>query len=164
MKTGYLTLIGGVVLAVSLAACTSVAMDRGAVSEVRQITQSDHCGLTGPGVVYVDSADDLEPLLGVPGQHLSIRLIREVDLASEHLVFVTLGQKSTAGYGIALEKARFSGSTLSLDMVTRKPGQGMIVAQVITSPCAVVAVPGVEWQRLEVSGVTSKPLVRDLAR
>lgn len=163
MNRGYAKFIVAAVLATSLAACTAVDMDRGTVPEVRQITQSDHCGLTGPGVVYVDSADDLEPLLGVAGQNLSVRLIREVNLASEHLVFVTLGQKPTAGYGVALEQARFSGSTLVLDMVTRKPGQGTIVAQVVTSPCAVVAVPGVDWQRLEVSGVASRPLVRDLA-
>lgn len=149
-------------LAVSLAACSSVGVGSSRVAEVRQITQSDHCGLTGPGVVFVDSAEDLEPLLGVSGQNLSTRLVREVDLASEHLVFVTLGQRPTAGYSVSLDKAHISGNTLSLDMLTKQPEPGMMVAQVITSPCAVLAVPGVEWGQVRVVGISDKPLVRNL--
>jgi len=149
-------------LAVSLAACSAVGVDSGKVAEVRQITQSDHCGLSGPGLVYIDSAEDLEPLLGVSGQNLSTRLVREVDLASEHLVFVTLGQRPTAGYSVALDKAHTSGNTLSLDMLMKQPEPGMMVAQVITTPCAVVAVPGVEWEQIRVAGITDKPLVRNL--
>lgn len=156
------TILGGI-LVLSLAACASLDADKGPVSEVRQITQSDYCGLTGPGLAYVESPAELEPLLGVSGQNLSTQLIREVDLAREHLVFVTLGQKPTAGYSVALEQAHFSGDTLALEMQVRQPASGSIVAQVITSPCAVVAVPGVEWRRLEVSGVTAKPLIQDIA-
>jgi len=162
MKLQSLATAFGVSITVSLSACSSVGMDKGSVSEVRQITQSDHCGLTGPGLAYVDSADDLESLLDVTGQNLSTKMIREVDLDSEHLVFVTVGQKPTAGFSIALDKARFSGDKLALDMLARKPEPGMIVAQVITSPCAVVAVPGIEWRRIEVFGITDKPLVRNL--
>lgn len=149
-------------LAVSLTACSSVGSDSGKVAEVRQITQSDHCGLSGPGLVYVDSAGDLESILGVSGQNLSTRLVREVDLANEHLVFVTLGQRPTAGYSVALDKAHVSGNTLSLDMLIKRPEPGMMVAQVITTPCAVVAVPGLEWEQISATGITDKPLVRKL--
>jgi hypothetical protein len=162
MKIQYAARVFLAATAVSLSACSSVGVDKGSVDEVRQITQSDHCGLTGPGLAYIDSVEKLESLLGVSGQNLSTRIIREVDLVAEHLVFVTLGEKPTAGFSVALDKARFSGDSLTLEMLVRKPQPDMIVAQVITSPCAVVAVPGIEWRRLEVFGVTEKPLVRNL--
>ncbi|MBU2953933.1 protease complex subunit PrcB family protein [Marinobacter sp. F3R08] len=160
MKFKRLAACCAVTMAFSLAACSSVAVD--SVAEVRQITHSAYCGLRGPGVAYVASAEDLEPLLGVSGQNFSTKMIREVDFASEHLVFVTLGQKPTAGFSVALDNVRFAGETLTLEMFVRKPEPDMIVAQVITSPCAIVAVPATKWQRLEIVGVTDKPLVRDL--
>lgn len=131
-----------------------------AAPEVRQVTQSAHCGLTGPGVAPVNSPEALEKLLGVSGQNMATGVIRQVDLASEQLIIVTLGQKPTAGYSVGLQDVHWDAPALKLTMKVNSPAPDMMVAQVITSPCVVLAVKGDHWQSLEVSGLTPEPLVR----
>jgi len=133
-------------------------------AQVRQVTQSAHCGLTGPGVAYVNSAEKLDSFLGVRGQNMSTDVIRQVDLAQEQLIFVTLGQKPTAGYSLGLAEFSQEDGTLNLQMDVKAPAPGMMVAQVITSPCAVLAVAGGDWARVEVTGVTDQPLVERVKR
>ncbi|WP_372964371.1 protease complex subunit PrcB family protein [Marinobacter sp.] len=147
-----------------LMALTSCASTDSAKSEpapqVRQITQSAHCGLTGPGVAYIRSPETLESLLGVVGQNMATGVIREVDLAREQLIIVTLGQKPTAGYSLGLDSVSRENSTLKLDVQLTRPAPGTMVAQVITSPCVVLAVAGGDWRRIEVAGVTERPIVK----
>ncbi|WP_227537538.1 protease complex subunit PrcB family protein [Marinobacter litoralis] len=131
---------------------------------MRQITQSAHCGLTGPGVAYVDSTKDLDSFLGVRGQNMATGVIRQVDLAQEQLIFVTLGQKPTAGYSLGLAEVGQENGTLKLQMDLKAPEPGMMVAQVITSPCVVLAVAGGNWGRVEVTGVTEQPLIEPIKR
>ena len=132
--------------------------------QVRQVTQSAHCGLTGPGVAYVNSAENLDTFLGVRGQNMSTDVIRQVDLAQEQLIFVTLGQKPTAGYSLGLAEVGQEHGTLNLHMDVKTPAPGMMVAQVMTSPCVVLAVAGGDWARVEVTGVTDQPLVERVKR
>ena len=129
---------------------------------VRQITQSAYCGLTGPGVAFVRSEADREALLDVSGQNMATDVVRKVDLAREALVMVTLGQKPTAGYSVGLQSVLAQGESLVLDMRVNEPAPDMMVAQVITSPCAVLAVEPRGWQQIRVQGLTEQPLVRTL--
>ncbi|MDP4547014.1 MAG: protease complex subunit PrcB family protein [Marinobacter sp.] len=131
---------------------------------VRQVTQSAHCGLTGPGVAYVDSQEGLESFLEVRGQNMSTGVIRQVDLSQEQLIFVTLGQKPTAGYSLGLAGVSQEKSTLKLHMDLKAPEPGTMVAQVITSPCVVLAAASGDWDRLEVTGVTDQPMVERVKR
>ncbi|MBY6192710.1 protease complex subunit PrcB family protein [Marinobacter hydrocarbonoclasticus] len=129
---------------------------------VRQITQSAYCGLTGPGVAFLRSEADREALLDVSGQNMATDVVRKVDLSREALVMVTLGQKPTAGYSVGLQSALAQGKSLVLDMRVSEPAPDMMVAQVITSPCVVLAVEPRGWQQIRVRGVTEQPLVRTL--
>jgi hypothetical protein len=47
-------------------------------------------------------------------------------------------------------------------MKVNSPAPDMMVAQVITSPCVVLAVADSQWQRLEVSGLSGTPLLKEL--
>ncbi|GGK86990.1 protease complex subunit PrcB family protein [Deinococcus radiotolerans] len=58
------------------------------------------------------------------------------------LVGVFLGQRPTGGYGVQVLSAQASGSTLTLRVRLTAPAPGAILAQVITSPWAIVSVPG----------------------
>lgn len=161
MKYTCSTLLASSLLLLAVTGCSATGTaTSAAVPEVRQITQSAHCGLTGPGVAYIHSQESLESLLGVAGQNMSTGVIRQVDLQSEQLVIVTLGQKPTAGYSVGLADVAQDGSTLKLNMRVSQPAPDMMVAQVITSPCVVLAVTSGDWQRVEVTGVTEKPLVK----
>lgn len=161
MKPYLSKLLAASFVSLAMTGCSATGSAPSApVPEVRQITQSAHCGLTGPGVAYVRSPASLEDLLGIAGQNMSTGAIRQVNLDNEQLVIVTLGQKPTAGYSVGLERAAQEGTTLKLEMRVNQPAPGMMVAQVITSPCVVLAVASGGWQRVEVTGVTEKPLVK----
>lgn len=149
---------------VALVGCGSTGSKKAETSApaVRQVTQSAHCGLTGPGLVWVDSDQQLEKLLDVTGQNMATGMVRKVDLSRERLVFVTLGQRPTAGYSVGLDEFAVDQKTLRLRMRVREPAPGKVVAQIMTSPCVVLAVSPLDWQRLEVAGVTGQPLVRSL--
>lgn len=152
------TIIGLLVLV--LTACATPAEAPPSASLARQITQSPYCGLTGPGVVYLKSSDELDRYLGVAGQNLTTAAIRSVNFDREHLVFVALGQKPTAGFNIGLKDAKANSSTLFLSMSVINPAPDSMVAQVITTPCAVLAVAADQWQRLEVTGLLDRPFVK----
>lgn len=148
--------------AVLLTACSATGGAGGAL-QVRQITQSAYCGLTGPGVSQARASAEREALLDVVGQNIATGVIRQVNLDQEALVIVTLGQKPTAGYSVGLESASRENKTLKLVMTVTEPAPGMMVAQVITSPCVVLAVADEGWQRLEISGLTEQPIVKAVA-
>lgn len=148
------------IMAALLAACSATGGAGSVEPNIRQVTQSAHCGLTGPGVALASSSAELEALLDVGGQNMSTGVIRQVNLDKESLVIVTLGQKPTAGYGVGLSSASKTGQTLKLSMTVTEPAPGMMVAQVITSPCVVLAAAEQDWQRLEISGLTEKPIVK----
>ena len=147
-------------LVLILTACTSPARNASPAPLARQITQSPYCGLSGPGVAYVKSSDELDRFLGVSGQNLTTAAIRSVSFDREQLVFVTLGQQPTAGFSVGLRDANATGDTLLLDMAVITPEPDAMVAQVITTPCAVLAVSKDKWQRLEVTGLSDRPLIK----
>lgn len=58
------------------------------------------------------------------------------------LIGVFLGQRPTGGYGVQVIGASSSGAQLTLRVRLTAPAPGAILAQVITSPWAIVSVPG----------------------
>ena len=73
------TLLTLCVLVLSL--ITGCAINRSATADgaplARQVTESDHCGLTAPGLVYVSSAGDLDKLAQLPSGNLALNLTLE---------------------------------------------------------------------------------------
>lgn len=154
------SLLAGCALLIGCAASNTVEEKPGDPL-VRQVIQSAHCGLTGPGLAYVSTDERLQKLLELPTQNLAVQQLRQVNLEQEHLLFVTLGEKSTGGYSVRLASASVDspGNTLRLSMAVRSPAPDMMVTQVITSPCAVVAVPAEDWPEIRVSGVRDQDMV-----
>ncbi|RBW48390.1 protease complex subunit PrcB family protein [Marinobacter sp. F3R11] len=142
-------------------ASSEVQEDKPPEPLVRQVTQSAHCGLTGPGLAYVQNAERLQQLLDLPAQNMAVQQLRQVDLTREHLLFVTLGEKPTGGYSVSLASASVENgnNTLRLAMTLRVPSPETMVSQVITSPCVVLAVPASNWPEIRVSGVRERDLV-----
>ncbi|MFC7293735.1 protease complex subunit PrcB family protein [Marinobacter aromaticivorans] len=140
-----------------LAGCASsgIVANESSAPLARQVTQSSHCGLTGPGLAYVQTEDRLQQLLHLPAQNMAVQQLRAVDLEQEHLLFVTLGERPTGGYSVGLVSAAAeeAGKTLSLSMAVRTPAPGTMVTQALTSPCVVVAFPARDWSEIRVSGV-----------
>ncbi|MDR9425237.1 MAG: protease complex subunit PrcB family protein [Marinobacter sp.] len=150
------------VTVVALAGCGSTGPEKSEAPApaVRQVTQSAHCGLTGPGMAWVETDEKREKLLDLAGQNMVTSMVRKVDLSRERLVFVTLGQKPKAGYSVGLDEFSVDQNSLTMRMRVREPAPDAMVAQVITSPCVVLAVSPVDWQQVKVIGVSEQPLVK----
>lgn len=148
------TLLPLCVLVLSL--ITGCAINRSATADgaplARQVTESDHCGLTAPGLVYVSSAGDLDKLAQLPSGNLALSMLRAIDFNEEHLVLVGLGQKATGGYGLTLTSSEIVDDVLELAVKVRRPAADAMVTQALTTPCAVIAISPEEWEQLRVSG------------
>lgn len=144
------------VLALAITLVTGCSVNRSATASgaplARQVTESDHCGLTAPGLVYISNASELDRLRRLPSGNLSINQLRAIDLEREHLVLVGLGQKPTGGYGLTLRSAEIVDGVLELTLNARKPPQDAMVTQALTTPCAVIAITPEDWKQLRVSG------------
>ena len=139
-----------------LSLITGCAINRSATADgaplARQVTESDHCGLTGPGLVYVSNAGDLDKLAQLPSGNLALSMLRATDFKQEHLVLVGLGQKNTGGYGLTLQSSEIVDDVLELAVKVRRPAADAMVTQALTTPCAVIAISPKEWEQLRVSG------------
>lgn len=118
----------------------------------RQVTASEHCGLTAPGLVYLTSADEVRALSGLPGQAINLSSMAALDFSREHLLLVALGQRSTGGYGLTLAASEQLGDTLQLEMDVYRPAPDAMVTQVITTPCTALAVTASGWRTVTVHG------------
>ncbi|MBD3286852.1 protease complex subunit PrcB family protein [candidate division WOR-3 bacterium] len=65
----------------------------------------------------------------------------EVDFESRMLVCVFAGEKPTAGYGISISRVREGNKSLVVEYSEKSPDPEKMVAQVVTYPCHIVAVP-----------------------
>lgn len=162
MKLRYAraALVVGALLVAGCAATVSRSETSQGAPLARQVTQSDHCGLTAPGVVYVERYDQLERLSRLPAQNLALDTLATVDFEREHLVLVGLGQKPTGGYGVTLDSSTITDGVLELAVNVRQPSSGTMVTQALTTPCAVIAVTPDAWDRLRVSGNGMETMTR----
>lgn len=144
------------ILALALTLVAGCAANRSATADgaplARQVTESDHCGLTAPGLVYVSNARELDELASLPSGNLALNKLRVIDFEQEHLVLVGLGQKPTGGYGLTLESANIVDDVLELVVTARQPAEDAMVTQALTTPCTVIAISPNDWEQLRVSG------------
>jgi hypothetical protein len=78
-----------------------------------------------------------------------LELVNRYSLA----LWIRDGQKSTAGYHLDVHPtAQLSSKTLSLWVDEKRPGFDVRVAQVITSPCALVLLPKSDYQFVQLQG------------
>ena len=142
-----------ILIVASVAGC---AVNRSATAEgaplARQVTESDHCGLAAPGLVYVSNAEELSQLSKLPSGKLALKQLRAIAFEREHLLLVSLGQKTTGGYGLTLQSTAIVDDVLELMVEVRRPAAGAMVTQALTTPCAVIAISPDDWEQLRVSG------------
>jgi hypothetical protein len=128
--------------ALAAAALLAGADDKGCKADrevpVRVVASGAMCGGGGAGVSArrITSAEDLAAAVQEAASP-------SADFAKEAVVLVSAGQKTTAGYGIALasERAPVKDGVAGLRVTLTSPAAGMMSAQVMTSPCLVLALP-----------------------
>jgi len=74
-------------------------------------------------------------------QHAGERPMPPIDFAKETVVGVFMGSRPTAGYDIAITKTLEKDGTLWVFYREKTPARGLVLAQVLTFPFHLVAVP-----------------------
>jgi len=138
---------GGPILGVLAAVLLSGADGGGCRGDrevpVRALGNGLQCGGPGEGVSArrLGTVDEVRAALaaGLGAQPAMPAL----DLEKEVVVLVSAGQKPTAGYGIELaaDKAPVKDGAAGVRVVLKAPADGAVSAQLMTSPCLVVALP-----------------------
>ncbi|HTN33290.1 MAG TPA: protease complex subunit PrcB family protein [Marinobacter sp.] len=116
----------------------------------RQISQSAHCGLTAPGHLHLESRNQVSRLEALPERSLPLDPIKMIDFSQEHVVLVALGQKRTGGFSVTLVGSKIVDQQLELTVLVLGPEPGSLVTQVLTTPCAVIAVTAAGWNTVRI--------------
>lgn len=152
------------VTCIMLAGCDRPAREPG---DVDVVLLSSQCGRQVPSeaLAWIDSEIELQELYrrinqsksgggGVIGGpfNVSPEDIPEVDFAVDGLVLIEMGRRPTAGFGLAPLEPAFSvaDGTARLSIAWQEPGPESVVAQVMTSPCLLIAVPRGDYDRIVV--------------
>jgi hypothetical protein len=107
-------------------------------SPMRVVDKGDQSNIDEPGQVVARSAAEWEALWQ---RHSPDRPRPTVDLTRETIVGVFLGSRSTAGFGVEIVAAAIEQGVLVIRYRETRPAAGGIVAQVITSPYHIAALP-----------------------
>ena len=120
---------------------------------VRILKVSPQCG-GAAGVTWIGSRETYEAAMRDIGRELlgKAEAPPAVDFAKQGAVRVAMGPRPTAGYAVALAEPAFTreGSTGVLRVTWSEPPKDSMNAQVLTSPCLVVAVPRDELREIRV--------------
>jgi len=145
-------LIAGI-LGLALSACSSqMTATQDGAPLARQVTESDQCGVGSEGLTYITNREDFAQIRQWPMQNLSMKPMEALNFDREHLLIVGLGQKPTGGFGLTLAGSQIVDSTFRLTVFLRRPPADAMVIQMLTTPCAVLAVTPRHWKRVEVNG------------
>ena len=75
---------------------------------------------------------------------LQLPSLPEIDFSREMIVVVGLGQRTSGGYSILVDRAYEVGDQLQIEVVSRSPGRTCLVPAVMTQPVDVVRLPRME--------------------
>lgn len=129
-----------------LAACETRSGPGTESVAVEALYHHNQCQAETANTFFIDNAADLsawwQPLarLALPARELPSQLER-IDWRTTNIVVVNAGSRPSAGYAIELpgEAAQVKNQTLNIDVRLTEPPADAMVAQVITSPCVVIA-------------------------
>jgi hypothetical protein len=116
--------------------------------KVRLLWQGSQCGTKKPTphATWIEDPD----LFKKTDAGAKQELLSRVDFSREGILIVSMGQKPTGGYGLALnrEVAVISDDAAVLSVSWIEPPKDAILPQVITSPCLAVILPKGSYNRI----------------
>ncbi|GAB1256871.1 hypothetical protein NBRC116494_13730 [Aurantivibrio plasticivorans] len=131
------------------------------VVSIRAVIESKHCGIERESLLVIASTDDIPAVLATefnptqlnaPGTELVssdsvgrqaiVNAVAKHRIQTEQLILASMGQKPNPGYYWQLENtsADLKNGELSLPLVMKRPDPNKMYAQVIVTPCILLAV------------------------
>lgn len=121
--------------------------------EPRQVYAGIDCGLAEqPAAFTVASEGRWRELQGRLGRReIGGAALPQADWQHERLLVVSMGQRSSGGYGVALaEGHQRQGDTLTVAVEWREPAPGTLQTMALTEPCLVAALPASGYETVRV--------------
>jgi hypothetical protein len=133
-------------LALVVAALASSGCARARVVPAQVVRSGAQCGgsATTTAAHWLGTEAALREALGASGPlGLAAAEPFPVDFSQQGVVLVSVGQRPTAGYAISLAApgAEVKDGVATLTVKLEEPAPGAVLAQVVTSPCLLVALP-----------------------
>ena len=119
----------------------------------RLASQGQCGGHNRPAVRWIANAGEWRDLYArINSQWMNPPSPPAVDFPREGVLLIAMGQRSSAGYGLTLadKVAVVRDGVLTVRVDWREPLPDRLRAQVMTSPCLLVAVPDAGFTRIEV--------------
>lgn len=115
--------------------------------EVRSVHQGQYCSQETAGLYLIEPAELASLAEGQGG--LADRWEKTESptppnvKSHERLILVSMGQKSSGGYALALatNRAELKGGIINLPIKAQQPAAGSMQTMQITSPCLIIALP-----------------------
>jgi hypothetical protein len=104
-------------------------------------------------VIWIADAEAWRSWYGrITSARLPSPLPPDVDFSREGVLMLAMGSRSTAGYGLSLaeESAIVRDGVLTVRVDWGEPPPGVLLAQVMTSPCLLVKVPATPFSQIRV--------------
>lgn len=126
---------------------------RGAHQPDEVLYRDSQCGgnIAKPAAVWIN---DQQALTRFAEAHFlnPSKPLPTVNFPNEGVLFIAMGQRPTAGYGLGFSgnSTRIDGNTLEVTVFWQEPPPGYRLAQVVTSPCLMLKLPAGNFQRIRV--------------
>lgn len=121
---------------------------------IATLASRDQCGgQNRPAVHWIATAGEWRDLYArINSQWMNPPPPPAVDFPREGVLLIAMGQRSSGGYGLTLadDVAAVRDGVLTVRVDWREPPAGSRQAQVMTSPCLLVAVPDAGFYRVQV--------------
>ncbi|PCH60809.1 MAG: hypothetical protein COC05_03140 [Gammaproteobacteria bacterium] len=135
-----------------MAGCSNAAPRLAIDLNVEQLWSHTQCGFVEKSARVIDNEHVFRQTYFQLGQHLlvgnaidksQLNDLPQVDWSNKIVLLLAMGQKPSAGYAVSLAKSKslVNNNVLSIEVNWQQPAADSFQAQVITSPCLLLAVP-----------------------
>lgn len=137
-------------MACALAGCSTMSQWLGGDSlEVSEVRRLNLCSSDGPQARVSLFADREAVRAWQHGHNVELIGVDPLPAAGAY-VLVEMGVRLTAGYGVAVSRqASVSGGIVHLSATLFAPEPGQMTAQMVTSPCVLVALPAGNYRGVQ---------------
>jgi hypothetical protein len=153
-----MTFIRIAILTCTMGALAACAAEKNAHVTLRNLHQGLYCGDEAAGVRWL-TQESLPGAMKRPGagQHLGDPMTTPTAAEDEKLLLVSLGQKNSGGYGIALtsDQAEIQDEEIELPLEIQQPAPGAMQTMQLTNPCIVIGLRGDGYQRVNAGSLGS---------
>lgn len=112
--------------------------------KIKEVYASNQCALGQEGVRVVETMAELNAIKA-PRARFDAAAPAEagIDFEQHHLIVVAMGSQPSSGYGVVLadDKGEVRSGGVHLAIEFQRPSSDKVYAQMMTSPCLVVALP-----------------------